>query len=316
MNAKRIVVVALWVVLLSFIESARHDIARAAPLDSRTLAAAPRSLSAGAQPLQLTDAITNTAIRFASGGAHVTFGPTSTLGAASFTLETWFKREGAGSAANTGSGGLDAVPLVTKGMHEADGSHVDANYFLGIDWATGALAADFEDMDSAPQSGVNHPVYGVTPITYDTWYHAAATFDAGPTGDKTWRLYLNGNLERELPVGKTPRYDSIQHAGLAAALNSTGATEGHFDGVLDEVRLWDYARTQDEIRSTINTSITTPVAGLVARWGLNEGAGAVVSSTVGPVVTGTLQGSGLHLDAGCAVRYPPGAEYTYADFAL
>ena len=40
-----------------------------------------------------------------------------------FTIETWFKRDGNGVTTTTGTGGLTAVvPLVTKGRNEGDGS--------------------------------------------------------------------------------------------------------------------------------------------------------------------------------------------------
>ena len=59
---------------------------------------------------------------------YVTFGAASGLGTATFTIETWFRRDGAGSATTTsgptGGGLQDAIPLVTKGRGEADGSLV------------------------------------------------------------------------------------------------------------------------------------------------------------------------------------------------
>jgi hypothetical protein len=57
----------------------------------------------------------------------------------------------------TGNNAL-AIPLVTKGRAQSDGSNVDMNFFLGINDTTGALLADFEDSNSTPTSGVNHPV--------------------------------------------------------------------------------------------------------------------------------------------------------------
>jgi len=56
-------------------------------------------------------------------------------------------------------------------------------------------------------------------------------------------------LDAQLVVGAfTPRSDSIQHAAIGTALNSTGSvtsgqTAGFFDGVIDEARVWNYART-------------------------------------------------------------------------
>jgi hypothetical protein len=210
---------------------------------------------------------------------YVTFGNAAGLGLSTFTLECWFRRDGTGTTANSGSGGLYAIPLVTKGRGEDDGSIVDMNYFLGIRGSDNVLAADFEDT----ATGLNHPIVGLTSIANGTWYHAAATYD----GNK-WQLFLNGILEGEAAVGKTPRFDSIQHAGLATALNSTGVVEGYFDGTMDEVRIWNYARTQAQIESTINSEIQAAQPGLVARWGLNEGTGTAVNGGAGTTINGII----------------------------
>src|SRR6266511_4941888 len=229
-----------------------------------------------------------TALQFNGSNQFVTFGTASGLGAATFTLETWFKRTGAGATASTGTGGVTAVPLVTKGRGEAENSNLDMNYFLGIRATDNVLAADFEEANTGLTGntpGLNHPVYGVTAIQNNVWYHAAATYDGA-----TWRLYLNGALEAQLTVGQPPRSDSIQHAGIATAMTSAPVAAGFFDGVIDEVRIWDHARTQAEIYADLNQELSSGT-GLVARWGLNEGTGTVVSdSTVSPI-NGTITGS-------------------------
>ena len=46
---------------------------------------------------------------------------------------------------------------------------------------------------------------------------------------------------------------------------------------MDEARIWNVARTQTEILSTINQQITSGT-GLLARWGMNEGAGTTIAS--------------------------------------
>ena len=124
------------------------------------------------------------------------------------------------------------------------------NYFLGIDSKTRVLVADFEDT----ATGVNHPVLGTTLICDGLWYHAAATYDG-----TTWRLYLNGVLETQLVVGNfTPRSDSIQHAGIGTAMTSTGVAAGFFQGTLDEVRIWNVARSAADIQATMGGPLTTP----------------------------------------------------------
>src|SRR5215218_9569455 len=89
---------------------------------------------------------------------YVTFGAAPGLGASTFTIETWLKRTGTGAAANTGSGGVDAVPLVTKGRGEGDNSNVDMNYFLGSRSTTNVRCADFEEGATGKSPRLNHPI--------------------------------------------------------------------------------------------------------------------------------------------------------------
>ena len=67
-------------------------------------------LAAGQQALQLNGS-----------SQYATLGSTSQLRSATFTVELWFKRTGAGVATSTGSGGItNAIPLITKGRAEAE----------------------------------------------------------------------------------------------------------------------------------------------------------------------------------------------------
>jgi large repetitive protein len=127
------------------------------------------------------------------------------------------------------------------------------------------LAADFEEAQTGGSPSLNHPVRGVTPITTGAWHHAAATYD----GSK-WQLFLDGVLETELIVGQPPAFASTQRVAIGSALISSQVAAGFFNGVIDEVRIWDHARTQAEIQASIDQQLASG-SGLVARWGLNEG---------------------------------------------
>lgn len=223
------------------------------------------------------------ALDFGSSTAYVTFGRASALDLQQFTLETWFRRDGVGTTANTGNGGVIAIPLITKGEQQTDGDRRDMNYFLGIRGTDSVLVADLE----ATPGGQNYPVIGVTPVHTGEWHHVAVTYN----GSK-WSLYLDGQVETELVVNAMPQWQSWQHAGLGAAMDTAGTPAGHFDGVLDEARIWNYARTQTEIQATINTQIASAQAGLVARWALNEDAGTIIHGSAGTAVTGILKNTG------------------------
>ncbi len=243
-------------------------------------------------------ASSNYAVQFDGANDYVTFGAASAVNAASFTIETWFKRTGPGISTSTGSGGLNGIPLVTKGRAEADGNSQDMNWFLGIRGSDGVLAADFEEGGNGPSPGLNHPIAGTTRVPSNVWVHAAATYDGA-----IWRLYLNGTLDAQLTVNRPVRADSIQHAALASALTSSGSPAGFFRGVLDEVRIWNYARTAQEIAANKNAQITS-APGLLARWGLNEGSGTVAGSSAGVTVNGTLV-NGPTWVAGFDTNAPP-----------
>lgn len=228
-------------------------------------------------------------LNLGSGTDYITFGDPSKLDLAHFTIETWFNRTGPGIAYTTGVGGLSqAIPLVTHGSPQSDGSNIDENWILAIDDSSDVIAADFEDM----ANGTNYPVVGTTHISINTWHHTAATYDGF-----TWHLYLDGNLEATLAANAAPRSDTIQQAGLGAMINSNGVAVGHFEGILDEVRVWNVARTQAQIDADLNNQLTTG-QGLVARWSFEEGGGTAVGDSISPPADGNIMNTGYTWVAG------------------
>jgi hypothetical protein len=182
------------------------------------------------------------ALRFDGTNDYVTFGAAPSLGLTTFTLEAWIKRTGTGvettTSGTTGGGLLHAIPIVTKGRGEADGDDRDMNYFLGIDNATGKLAADFEEGPGGTGPlGQNHSIIGDTAVTNNAWHHIAATYGPVGTDSGVWTLYLDGVADGSAVVNEPPRDDSIQHAAIGSALNSSGAAAGIFAGDIEEVRI-------------------------------------------------------------------------------
>ena len=180
------------------------------------------------------------------------------------------------------------IPLVSKGRSEAETAAADINYFLGLDVTDPAnpkIAADFEESQAGAIPGQNHPVVGSTSVTQNVWHHAAATYDG-----TTLRIYLDGNPEGS--VGREPASECRQHrargVGNLVWLGGFRAN-GFFGGLMDEARIWNTARTQGQIQASMNTPITSPTAGLLARYGLNEGTGTAVGDSIAPAENGTAQ---------------------------
>jgi hypothetical protein len=60
--------------------------------------------------------------------------------------------------------------------------------------------------------------------------------------------------------------------------------------MVDEVRIWNVARTPAEIQGNLFNELTSGT-GLIARWGLNDGSGSTASNSIGGGVNGTLVAS-------------------------
>ncbi|MBK9637269.1 MAG: metallophosphoesterase [Bacteroidetes bacterium] len=200
-----------------------------------------------------------------------------------FTIECWFKRTGKGSPTSTGS--ISAYPLVTRGRAEGDGPLKDINYFLGIEENKEVLCADFEADNSAPNPGKNNPLFGITRIANDVWYHAAITFDG-----TNFCLYLNGNLEAQLSVTNQPQTLGLQNFCIGSAKNSSQASSGTFLGQISEVKLWNTALSSTFIKANLFTQGIQNAA-LVARWPMNDGSGLTIRDSSGNNRSGSIEGS-------------------------
>ncbi|MBN2858268.1 MAG: hypothetical protein JXN63_07690, partial [Candidatus Delongbacteria bacterium] len=98
------------------------------------------------------------------------------------------------------------------------------------------------------------------------WYHVAAVNDNGNR-----HLYLNGE---ELPLTGSPLNVVNNSNSLCIGLDYSSR---YFNGQIDEVKLWNTARTQSQIRESMNIPLTALETGLVSYWQLNENTGDTVT---------------------------------------
>ena len=112
------------------------------------------------------------------------------------------------------------------------------------------------------------------------WNHIAAVHDGSVNNDI---VYLNG-----VPLGtnSTPPLQAISSSVFMARHPNVNGY--FFAGMLDEVRIWNVARTPDEIRATLYKPLAGPRPGLIARWGFDEGSGATTADSSGTGATAVL----------------------------
>jgi hypothetical protein len=114
--------------------------------------------------------------------------------------------------------------------------------------------------------------------TLGIWTHLAGTFD-GNVG----RLYVNGQLVNQ----KTGVSFTASDWMTVGALDLSGPGQ-FYQGEIDEIRLWDFPRSLEEIQDTMHRSLTGSEPGLVGYWQMDEGAGQQVEDSSSAGITGVL----------------------------
>jgi hypothetical protein len=90
------------------------------------------------------------------------------------------------------------------------------------------------------------------------WTHVAVTYDGAVRNH-----YLNGEL-----VASFPQAGALPGSAADVRLGSDVSWDYQPQGDLNEIRLWNVARSTDQIRGSINVPVTTVQPGLVAVWSL------------------------------------------------
>lgn len=121
-----------------------------------------------------------------------------------------------------------------------------------------------------------------TIINDNVWHHVAVVSDGS-----NLTFYVDGNLE----------YTTVFAAGSCNRVLQFMAERQPAEftnGLMDEARIWDVARTQSEIQASMNTCLTGSESGLVIYYKFEDGTG---SSTVTDIAGGDQNGTLTNMDA-------------------
>ena len=133
----------------------------------------------------------------------------------------------------------------------------------------------------SPFSGIgfDEKITSTGVLNANQWHHIAAVNNNGQR-----KLYINGILT------------SISGSALNVVSNSDPIRIGSdyssrfFDGRIDEVRIWNTARDQNDITSTMDSTLSGTEDGLVAYYNFNEGSGIILNDLTGNGHDGTVVG--------------------------
>ena len=134
-----------------------------------------------------------------------------------------------------------------------------------------------------------------TAISQNTWHHIEAVYDGS-----NMKIYLDGSM-----VTSTPKSGNIADSSSRPLLIGKSTITGeNFNGFIDDIKIYPYARTADQIKKDYNsrgassqgTSANLGSAGndnnlsdgLVGYWKMDEGVGISILDSSGTGTTGTF----------------------------
>ncbi len=125
--------------------------------------------------------------------------------------------------------------------------------------------------------------------TLNIWQHVAISFTRGGNAI----LYINGIPGTSQSISTVTGSTSN---GLATTIGDRTDGSRYFNGQVDDVRIYNYARTQKQIVSDMNAghpSVGSPLGSAVGYWKFDEGQGTAAnnSGNGGSALNGTLSGS-------------------------
>jgi Ca2+-binding RTX toxin-like protein len=123
-------------------------------------------------------------------------------------------------------------------------------------------------------------------------YAVAATYDGS-----SLKLYVNGVLDTTVAATANTITYGTDTSPLLIGSGNFGAPNSptfkrRFQGIIDEVRIWNKARTQAEIQAELERS----KIGLVGYWTFEEGSGNTVNDLTNPQNKGTITGGAIWTD--------------------
>ncbi|MFC2083650.1 LamG-like jellyroll fold domain-containing protein [Bacteroidota bacterium] len=125
-------------------------------------------------------------------------------------------------------------------------------------------------------------------IQEDIWNHVAGVYDGSQL-----KIYINGELKASKPFSETITQNNV-NVQIGQIYNYNSGFY-RFDGNIDEVKIWNRALGETEIRNIQaqgrNNIILTSSEELIGYWPLNEGSGTITNDLSGNGNHGTIHGA-------------------------
>lgn len=112
------------------------------------------------------------------------------------------------------------------------------------------------------------------PINNNEWYHFAATYDGN-----VLKAYKNGLL-----ISQVITNGGMKSAGGNLVIGKYPAGAQYWTGTIDEARVWNVARTCEEINNSMNIELNGNEMGLMAYYKFNDGVPSSNNTSISTVL--------------------------------
>ncbi|WP_282776333.1 LamG-like jellyroll fold domain-containing protein, partial [Phaeodactylibacter xiamenensis] len=188
-----------------------------------------------------------------------------------FTVSTWVKI----GASHDSDGIIDLGSDLNKNfwIHTTP-SNMGKGVVAGVgDGTAHEMAYEFEDDPNT-----------VSTDERDEWHHVAVVYGGG-----SMILYVDGKFKRSIQA-------AIVNEPALFSIGSRRDQSGFFEGILDDIRIYNRLLTQTEIVSTKDITANKFTEGLVGYWKFDEGLGTKVFDLSNTGMDGNLNGATFSYD--------------------
>jgi hypothetical protein len=157
---------------------------------------------------------------------------------------------------------------------------VAGDYWFFINRADRGLSLQYDRTVDQGASWICENSNPILPM--DGFVHIAMT----RSGD-TWTIYRDGQVIASEVAAITGLRQDVNFIGF----DGDSTNINFFNGVIDDVRIWNVARTQQQIQDNMNKELTGNEIGLIGYWKFNKGEGSVAYDSTENENDGTISGA-------------------------
>jgi hypothetical protein len=219
-------------------------------------------------------------LQFAEPGDYALIPHDPSLAPTEITVEVWIRVHSVGDTSEMGAGGEQSI------LDKRDGG---GGYQF-------RLAGDAFPLGAGVVAEPNL-IFTTGLVFAYRWHHLALTQDAD-----SMSFYFDGELVYRMENA----YQSATSADLFLG-DLAGCVTGclWLRGEIDDLRMWDHARTRTEINDTMHAKLTGNEPGLVGYWSFDEDSGSTITDATANGNDGTLYGNAALVPSDAPVGFTP-----------